>query len=89
MKLNKLISFFLIINLIKISIIQSKKKSYLNLIRNLWEQNMEYESRDNEDDNKSLKNCAKSSYKYFSYILSGAPVDFLHYINSGNAVRTN
>ena len=50
---------------------------------------MEYEKRNAEEDNKSLKNCAKSSYKYFSFILSGAPVDFQHYINSGNAVRIN
>ena len=87
MKFKKLISFFLFINLIKIPIIYSENKSYFNFIRILWEQNMEYESRNADDDNKSLKNCAKSSYKYFSFILSGAPVDFQHYINIGNAVR--
>ena len=87
MKINQLISFFLFINLIKIPIIYSKNKSNYNFIRFLWEQNMEYEKRDAEDDNKSLKNCAKSSYKYFSFILSGDYVDFQHYINTGNAVR--
>ena len=47
---------------------------------------MEYEKRDNGDDNNSLKRCTKSSFKYFSFILSGAPVTFDHSVNVGNVV---
>ena len=49
---------------------------------------MEYDStgRDNEDDVSSLEHCSYSSYKYFSFIQTGAPVTFTHSINEGNVV---
>lgn len=85
MKMDKLLLCLLIIIFINSSEIPSEK-SYINLLRNLWENNIEYTKRTNEDDNYSLKHCSRSSAKYFSYILSGAPFFFEHYINEGNAV---
>ena len=83
--MEKLILFLLFFNFINSSEIFSEN-SYLNIIRNLWENNIEYKTRSDDDDNYSLKHCQKSSAKYFSYIISGAPVSFDHYINEGNAV---
>lgn len=56
--------------------------------RNLWEEEMHY---DKEDRNKleydSIDHCGKSSYKYFSYLISGQKVIFDKTINHDNAVR--
>ena len=50
---------------------------------------MEYDpkKRNSSEDIESLETCASSNYKYFSFILSGAPVSFDHFINEDNAVR--
>ena len=46
---------------------------------------MEYNIR-NDAEKKSLTHCGSSSYKYFSFIQTGAPVTFNHTINMDNAV---
>ena len=84
MKVNKILFIFLVFN-IK-SYLNQDNNSNLKKIRNLWVDPMEYEKRDNGDDNNSLKRCTKSSFKYFSFILSGAPVTFDHSVNVGNVV---
>ena len=84
MKANKILFVFLVFN-IK-SYLNQDNNSNLKKIRNLWVDPMEYEKRDNGDDNNSLKRCTKSSFKYFSFILSGAPVTFDHSVNVGNVV---
>jgi hypothetical protein len=84
MKANKILFIFLVFN-IK-SYLNQDNNSNLKKIRNLWVDPMEYEKRDNGDDNNSLKRCTKSSFKYFSFILSGAPVTFDHSVNVGNVV---
>ena len=84
MKVNKILFIFLVFN-IK-SYLNQDNNSNLKKIRNLWVDPMEYEKRDNGDDNNSLKHCTKSSFKYFSFILSGAPVTFDHSVNVGNVV---
>ena len=71
------------------SILKNKKHSYSNIIRNLWEEDMEYTNRNISSETDSLKICAKSNYKYFSFILNGAPVNFEHYVNQENAVSKN
>ena len=48
---------------------------------------MEIPSNRAEDDENSLKRCSKSSYKYFSYVLTGAPVTFEHTLNDVGSVR--
>ena len=68
--------------------LDKEEDSYMKILRNLWESDMEYNSNYNEDIN-SLEVCSKSSYKYFAYIMTGAPVTFEHSINMGNAVRIN
>ena len=67
--------------------IDSKLKHdyYINNIRSLWEEDMEYKIN-NENEAESLWHCAKSDYKYFSFILSGAPVTFDHFVSKDNAV---
>ena len=42
--------------------------------------------RPNEDE-KSLKRCSKSDYKYFNFVLSGANVSFSHSVTEGISVR--
>ena len=87
-KLNLLLLLLLFINSIN-SIIHSEKskKTYYNILRNLWEEDMEIPSNRAEDDENSLKRCSKSSYKYFSYVLTGAPVTFEHTLNDVGSVR--
>ena len=61
--------------------------SLLNNIRNLWEEDMEYTKEDlNDKELDSLNHCSKSNYKYFSFILTGAPVTFDHFISKDFAV---
>ena len=50
---------------------------------------MEYTSRNITDELQSFVICSKSNYKYFSFILNGAPVTFEHYISQDNAVSKN
>ena len=47
---------------------------------------MEYKER-NSDELDSLIHCSKSNYKYFSFILNGAPVTFEHFVGQDNVVR--
>lgn len=90
MKFYRISFFLLIISLISVkSFLNTNYNSFLSVIRNLWEQNIEYKKRSDSDDNNSLKHCSKSSPKYFSFVLSGEPVTFDHFINSGNAVSKN
>ena len=84
MKAYKILFIFLVFN-IK-SYFNQDNNSNLKNLRNLWVDPMEYEKRNNADDNNSLKHCTKSSFKYFSFILSGAPVTFDHSVNIGNVV---
>lgn len=87
MKVNMILFFLLLLNLINIKpTLNSYENSYYKKIRSLWEESMEYESRTDEEDNDSLKRCSYSNYKYFSFIISGDKVTFEHYINSGYAV---
>ena len=39
------------------------------------------------DEEISLKHCAKSDYKYFSHILTGSEKSFNHYISTSGSVR--
>ena len=90
---NKLLIIFLLFALLNINKLKiffdSKKESYFNNLRNLWEEDMEYDAkkRESSEDVESLEVCASSNYKYFSFILSGAPVSFDHFVNEDNAVR--
>ena len=86
MKANEVFCILLLFYLINGKTISESNEKDYKFLRSLWEERMEYEERANEDDNLSLEHCAKSDYKYFSFIQSGAPVIFNHYINVGNAV---
>lgn len=56
-------------------------------LRNLWEENMNYDSSDrNNNELDSIEHCAKSDFKYFSYVVSGQEVIFGKSINNENAV---
>ena len=70
MKNNKILIYFLLINLISSNLYNSKFKS----IRDLWEETMDIPSGRPENEKTSLNHCAKPNYKYFSYVLTGAPV---------------
>ena len=86
-KLNILLFFFFL----KVSfsnLISSKSKTpYFSLLRNLWEEDMEIPSGRPNEDEKSLKRCPKSDYKYFNFVLSGANVSFSHSVTEGISVR--
>ena len=86
-KLNIFVFFFFL----KVSfsnLISSKSKTpYFSLLRNLWEENMEIPSGRSSEDEKSLKRCSKSDYKYFNFVLSGAPVNFTHSSTEAYKVR--
>ena len=86
-KLNILLFFFFL----KVSfsnLISSKSKTpYFSLLRNLWEEDMEIPSGRSSEDEKSLKRCSKSDYKYFNFVLSGAPVNFTHSSSEAFKVR--
>ena len=86
-KLNILLFFFFL----KVSfsnLISSKSKTpYFSLLRNLWEEDMEIPSGRSSEDEKSLKRCSKSDYKYFNFVLSGAPVNFTHSSTEAYKVR--
>ena len=85
-KLNILLFFFFL----KVSfsnLISSKSKTpYFSLLRNLWEEDMEIPSGRSSEDEKSLKRCSKSDYKYFNFVLSGAPVKINHSASEGYKV---
>ena len=86
-KLNIFVFFFFL----KVSfsnLISSKSKTpYFSLLRNLWEEDMEIPSGRSSEDEKSLKRCSKSDYKYFNFVLSGAPVNFTHSSTEAYKVR--
>ena len=89
MKFNKqlLLSLSLLISITSKSLFNNQNNSYQKKIRSLWEEDMEYDSTGrNGDDISSLEHCSYSSYKYFSFIQTGAPVTFTHSINEGNVV---
>ena len=89
MKFNKqlLLSLSLLISITSKSLFNNQNNSYQKKIRSLWEEDMEYDSTGrNDDDISSLEHCSYSSYKYFSFIQTGAPVTFTHSINEGNVV---
>ena len=89
MKFNKqlLLSLSLLISINSKSLFNNQNNSYRKIIRSLWEEDMEYDSTGrNGDDISSLEHCSYSSYKYFSFIQTGAPVTFTHSINEGNVV---
>lgn len=89
MKKYKIFLFTTILILVNnnIFIYSDQDDSYMKILRNLWESDMEYDSKD--DHGNSLKHCSRSSHKYFSYIMTGAPVSFNHYVNENNVVRIN
>lgn len=69
----------LFVNLIKSKTISNNdKKSHYNLLRNLWEEGMNIPADRPSEEETSLNHCAKSSYKYFSYIMTGAPLAYSH-----------
>ena len=85
MKIILIIRFLFFIN----NRIDSKLKhnSLINNIRSLWEEDMEIIANDVEEgEYDSISHCSKSNYKYFSFILTGAPVTFDHFISKDNAV---
>ena len=83
MKRFTLLLILLLINIINTkSISNNDKKSHHNLLRNLWEEDMNIPANRSSEEKTSLNHCAKSNYKYFSYILSGAPVIFSHPISA-------
>ena len=84
MKKNILLIFIFILNLniLKANLFSNMKN---NTTRMLWESKMEYHSKDPKE-TLSLKHCAKSSYKYFSFITTGANVTFNNFVNKDNAV---
>ena len=87
--MNRISYFFLVLNFL--NIVNAKPNLNTNnnflykYLRNLWDEGMEYNIR-NESEKKSLSHCGSSSYKYFSFIQTGAPVTFNHTINMDNAV---
>ena len=87
--MNRISYFFLILNIFNIVNVKPNLNNNNNFLfkylRNLWEEDMVYYIR-NDSEKKSLSHCASSSYKYFSFIQTGAPVTFNHTINMDNAV---
>ena len=86
---NHLILILLILFIKSNSIFKNNKKSYTSILRNLWEEDMIYHTRNITDELESYEICEKSNYKYFSFILNGAPVSFEHYISQDHAVSKN
>ena len=89
MKSNKQILLFLSLlnSIISKSLFNNQNNAYQKIIRSLWEEDMEYDTTGrNDSDIISLKHCSYSSYKYFSFIQTGAPVTYNHSINEGNVV---
>ena len=87
----KKLNIFLFFFFLKVSfsnLISSKSKTpYFSLLRNLWEEDMEIPSGRPNEYEKSLKRCSKSDYKYFNFVLSGAPVNFSHSSSDAFKVR--
>ena len=81
-------AFFVL--LLFLTFINSKQSEYNQILRNLWEEDMEYETAGRDDDDiDSLEYCAHSDYKYFSFIQSGNPATFDHYFNDYYSVSIN
>ena len=86
-KLNILLLFFFLKVSFSNLISPKSKTPYFSLLRNLWEEDMEIPSGRSSEDEKSLKRCSKSDYKYFNFVLSGAPVNFTHSSTEAYKVR--
>jgi hypothetical protein len=89
MKKIALLLILLFVNITNTKLISNNDKKYRhNLLRKLWDEDMpEPKDRDKEEET-SLAHCAKSDYKYFSYILSGAPLNYSHSMTTSyGAVR--
>jgi len=69
-------------------LIKSFTTNKFNFLRNLWEEEMEYIIY-NQAESDSLIHCSNSNYKYFSFILTGAPVSFDHFVPKDRAVSIN
>ena len=83
MKKIALFLIFLFINITNTkSISNNDKKYYHNLLRNLWDDDMPEPKDRSQEEETSLDHCAKSDYKYFYYILSGAPLNYSHSITA-------
>ena len=84
--MNKLIFLLILLflNLIKSkTVTNATKKSRNNSLRKLWDENMpSLPNRPSEEDD-SLNHCGKSSYNYFSYIITGAKLEYNHSISNG------
>lgn len=79
MKKLTLLLILLFVNIINTkSTSNNDKKSRHNLLRNLWDEDMNIPDGRSSEEDTSLKHCAKSDYKYFSYIISGAPLSYSH-----------
>ncbi len=86
--MNKFIFLLILLsfNLIKSKAISNAtKKSHNNLLRKLWDENMPILPNRPSEEDDSLNHCGKSSYKYFSYIITGSPLEYSH--SSSNGVR--
>ena len=86
MKYMKIILFITLLSFINNIDTKLKHDSLKNNIRSLWEEDMEYTIKDEDKDSDSLWHCSYSNYKYFSFILTGAPVTFDHFVSKDNAV---
>ena len=88
MKKMNLLLFFYFLKLSFSNLISSKSKtSYFKILRNLWEEDMQTPSGRSPDEETSIRDCSKSNYKYFNFLLSGAPVSFYHSLSDGYTVR--
>lgn len=80
--------FFLFIELINLNHVSSNdNNSYFQKLRKLWDEDMVMPSGRPNDEEISLKHCAKSDYKYYSHILTGSEKSFNHYISTSGSVR--
>ena len=83
MKKIALLLILLFVNITNTKLISNKDKKYRqNLLRKLWDEDMPEPKDRSQEEETSLAHCAKSDYKYFSYILSGAPLNYSHSITA-------
>ena len=85
----KLLLILLFVNITNTKLISNNDKKYRhNLLRKLWDEDMPEPKDRSQEEETSLDHCAKSDYKYFSYILSGAPLNYSHSMTTSyGAVR--
>ena len=88
MNSQKLLLYLLLLNIINSNFLSNNyKEKHSSLLRALWEEDMEIPSGKSDEEESSLKRCAKSSYKYFTHVLSGTPVSFEHSITDSGYLR--